>query len=259
MRAGRRNLLLLAVALILLAAGGRWLAGAWLESSGGRGLLERELSRRVGLPVRLAGDFDLMLLPSVGVSGTRLVIGSERAGSAMFSASDYEVSVALYPLLRDEVLVEWVRLGGGVLHPDGMDTPLHIESLTISGFMVDRPTPFTLRVPDMGAAQGVFRWQSARQMLEFPELSLDTAGGMLRGRGCIFFRSPLSLRFDLSAGFLDLDAARRSLPFAMPEGDDGLEDRADLRFRLAAAELHAGGAIAREAEFSLGGDPDCSR
>ena len=73
----RRLRLFAAVLLIpaLLLAAAYWLADSWLESAGGRRMLENALTSRSGVPVRLLGDFDLMLLPAIGASGTELVVG----------------------------------------------------------------------------------------------------------------------------------------------------------------------------------------
>ncbi len=73
----RKVWLVALVALVLLFPGLYWFADAWLESSGGRQMLEQELGARFGMSVRLEGEFDLMLLPDIGVSGTRLVIGGD--------------------------------------------------------------------------------------------------------------------------------------------------------------------------------------
>ena len=78
-----KRAVVLVVVLLLLPVGLYWLADAWLESSGGRQMLEQELGARFGMSVSLEGEFDLMLLPDIGVSGTELVIGGE-AGPGRF-------------------------------------------------------------------------------------------------------------------------------------------------------------------------------
>jgi uncharacterized protein involved in outer membrane biogenesis len=114
----RKGLLVLLAIIILLPVAAYWLADTWLESSGGRKMLEQELTKRVGMGVRLTGEFDLMLLPDIGVSGTGLVIAGAGGDSEFARSREYEISVALQPLLERRVLVEWVRLTGGVVHPD---------------------------------------------------------------------------------------------------------------------------------------------
>ncbi len=124
-KAPKRYLLLLALLLLPMAA--YWLADTWLESSGGRQMLEQELARRLGMTVKLEGDFDLMLLPAIGVSGTELVIGGEAETESgtqdsppgFFAHSrEFEVSVALKPLFRRQLIVEWIRLSSGTVYPD---------------------------------------------------------------------------------------------------------------------------------------------
>jgi len=114
----RKSLLVLLAIIILLPFAAYWLADTWLESSGGRKMLEQELTRRIGMRVRLTGEFELMLLPDIGVSGTGLVIAGAGAESEFARSREYEISVALQPLIDRRVLVEWVRLTGGVVHPD---------------------------------------------------------------------------------------------------------------------------------------------
>jgi uncharacterized protein involved in outer membrane biogenesis len=93
-----------------------WLADTWLESTGGRQLLERVLSERIGMNVRLMGEFDLMLLPAIGVFGTGLVISGPESEFAR--SEEFEISVALRPLVDRKVLIEWVRMTGGHIYPD---------------------------------------------------------------------------------------------------------------------------------------------
>jgi len=113
----RWAVMLLAV-FLLLPAGFYWLADAWLESAGGRQMLEKELGARFGMSVRLEGEFDLMLLPAVGVTGTELVIGGEASPGVFFASSrEFEVSVELKPLFHRQVVVEWIRLTDGQVYP----------------------------------------------------------------------------------------------------------------------------------------------
>ena len=67
-------------------------------------MLEQTLTGRIGMSVRLEGEFDLMLLPAIGVSGTELVIGGPEPGSEFARSHEFEISVALKPLLDRQVL-----------------------------------------------------------------------------------------------------------------------------------------------------------
>ena len=111
-------MVVLLAGLILLPIAAYWLADSWLESAGGRRLLEQTLSGRIGMNVRLEGEFDLMLLPAIGVSGTELVIGGPEPESTFVRSHEFEISVALKPLLEQKVLIEWIRLTGGSIHPE---------------------------------------------------------------------------------------------------------------------------------------------
>ena len=114
----RKLVLVLLAGFVLLPVAAYWLADSWLESSGGRRLLEQTLSGRIGMSVRLEGEFDLMLLPAIGVSGTELVIGGPEPESELARSHEFEISVALKPLLDRKVLVEWIRLTGGSIYPE---------------------------------------------------------------------------------------------------------------------------------------------
>jgi hypothetical protein len=106
------------VLVLVVSLAGYWLGNRWLESSGGREMIEAELGRRAGMNVRLTGEFDLMFFPAIGVSGTGLAIGGAGPDSEFARSREYEISVALKPLLDRKLVVEWVRLTGGVIHPD---------------------------------------------------------------------------------------------------------------------------------------------
>lgn len=118
-----RNFVLLILGLLLLApVFAYWAINSWLESSGGRQMLEKNLSARTGMKVILGGEFDLMLLPDIGVSGTDLVIESPASESQvsegpLASSEEYEISVALKPLFNGQLQIDWIRLSGGEIHP----------------------------------------------------------------------------------------------------------------------------------------------
>ena len=114
----RKLVVVLLAGFVLLPVAAYWLADSWLESSEGRRLLEQTLSGRIGMSVRLEGEFDLMLLPAIGVSGTELVIGGPEPESELARSHEFEISVALKPLLDRKVLVEWIRLTGGSIYPE---------------------------------------------------------------------------------------------------------------------------------------------
>jgi hypothetical protein len=117
--------LLFALLALIIAA-----ADAWLESASGRRAVETALTRSVGMPVRLAGNFSLDVIPPVGVSGTDLLIG-ETGGSALFASSrEFRLVLEALPLLSRELIITSLHLAQGVVDPrhyrekagDGSDT-----------------------------------------------------------------------------------------------------------------------------------------
>ena len=283
----RRLLWLLAgIPLVLAALGGlAYLAlDTWLESAGGRQAIERVLSTQSGYPVSLAGEFEVVLLPSPGVSGTDLRAYDDPGGPLLVSSGRYAVALALRPLLHRELHVDRltlgdVRFGGGDANGSGFVVP----ELEITGFAVDEPAAFRLDLGLYGEATGRFTWQPSSSTLAlslawggflFPTLSLDVAaaydsaglwfdsidavvdGQPVSGNGCYRFDDGSGLQLDLRAARLDLDA----LQFALPEtGGDGGDADPGVRLRLNADEVLGGDATARGVVINLGDDPDCTR
>lgn len=196
-RAARRWLVLVLLLLALSPALLYVLADYWLESAGGRKVLEGELTRRAGLPVRLLGEFDIMLFPSLGVEGTELLIGGTGAGEELVRSGEYSVALSLAPLLAGEMRVETVRLAGGSLRLDrlppmgkpaagspgaalrlpsidefavsdftivapGEDSArFKVEELAFEGFEERRDTKFRLVIAGYGRLAGQLRWDPA--------------------------------------------------------------------------------------------------
>jgi len=205
--AGRRILLAAPLAAVLLFAVAYLLVDAWLESAGGRHAVERALAERIGLPVRLEGGFNVMLLPSIGVSGSGLVVGEPGPATELARSEDYAVSLALAPLLDGRLLIESLRFSDGVLHlgrwpgpaasadvppqaalvlPDvreleitdfrvvaGADgtAPYLLRNLRIEEFTAGRATPFRLAVEGFGDWAGSLTWRP-----EGAELALAASG-----------------------------------------------------------------------------------
>jgi hypothetical protein len=93
------------------------IADAWLESRAGRRELENALESSLGMPVQLQGDFDISLLPALGVSGTDLSIGSNDTDAPFVQIRDYQVAVKLLPLINGELSVLSFSAAGGLLDP----------------------------------------------------------------------------------------------------------------------------------------------
>ena len=287
----RKLVVVLLAGFVLLPVAAYWLADSWLESSEGRRLLEQTLSGRIGMSVRLEGEFDLMLLPAIGVSGTELVIGGPEPESELARSHEFEISVALKPLLDRKVLVEWIRLTGGSIYPerysrtdridasanlvlpeiqelsirdfeilfaDENENRLLIKELTLTDFAENRETPFTLEIEDLAAAGGTLRWDTSQSLIHLGKLQLDLAGQVVSGTACLILKSPASLHFDLQTGAFDLDEFRENLPATgASAGQGGGDLPLEIRGRFTVDELNTSGAVARGVVLSLGEEPAC--
>jgi hypothetical protein len=290
-----RRLLLLLLAVILFTPPiANWAIDAWLESSGGRQILEKNLSERTGMNVRLGGEFDLMLLPAIGVSGTDLAIESASALGPLASSAEYEISVALRPLFDGLVLIDWIRLSGGEIHPDryrpavsatvsaeagpvripeireltirdfkvvlpgGGAEEIRVAVLEVSDFADSTSAPFLLEIEGLVSAQGRVVLDMSKSSLEFHALALERAGQRLAGDGCINFGDPLSIDVVLEAERLDLDLLREDLPGSVfGSGGEGQGTTPAISVRVSVEELIASGALARDVVLSLGEEPVC--
>lgn len=282
----RTKWLVLLVALLLLFPGLYWLADTWLESSGGRQMLEQELGARFGMSVRLEGEFDLMLLPDIGVSGTDLVIGGDANADSFFASSrEFEVSVALKPLFHQQVVVEWIRLTGGQVYPGRYSqsgagseagqlpeireltlqdfdlflaeenvAPLRVRTLKVSDFAERQRAVFGVEVENLVDAEGWLLWDTERSKIQFGDLRLDLAGQEVAGEACLLLEEPVSINATLTAPAFDFDAFREHLP---ETGEGGGDLPLDIRVRFSVDELRSSGVVARGVVFSLGQDPVC--
>ncbi len=138
----------------------------WLESAGGRHALERALSDRIGMAVKLQGDFNIMLLPAIGVSGTNLEISTISSGELVARAGRYEIVVALGPLMDkrvrvDNFVLESLQLTG----PGNGAGQLGIERVEFREFEKDKPTPFRVTTTELGIIEGEFRWMAGDSVL----------------------------------------------------------------------------------------------
>ncbi|MBT8054722.1 MAG: hypothetical protein KJN69_12585 [Gammaproteobacteria bacterium] len=276
------------VLLVLLPAGLYFAANWWLESAGARHLLERVLSDRAGMPVRMKGEFDLMLIPALGVSGTDLTVGEQADGTLFTGSAEFAVAVALKPLLQKTVQVEWIRLSGGRIYPEhyqpgggetataeinlplireldvrdfqimlaaGGEHAVRVKRLSVSDFQANRETRFELEIAQLVSAQGRLRWEEAPGRLHLSELVLDLDGQAVSGRACLDLGPPVAVNAMLRAGVFDLDQAWQTLE-AFKTGtsnDAGLPFETNLE--LSADELRSNGITAREVLISMGREP----
>lgn len=287
-------LLVLLGLLVLTPPAAYWAIDAWLESSGGRQMLEKSLSARIGMKVILGGEFDLMLLPDIGVSGTDLRIESAFDEGPFAISSEYEISVALRPLFRKQLLADWIRLTGGEVHPGryrpgpspqgsdgggpvqlpeigeltirdfrlvppGEETGgIRLDVLEVSGFADRRSAPFIMEIRDLVSARGRVLLDAGNLSLELRDLSLERSGQRLAGNACVNFGDPFSLHLVLHAEQLDLDELRNESPDIGAWAGEGEESAPlDIRVRVRVDQLLAAGAVARGAVLSVGREPVC--
>lgn len=290
-----RNLLLLLLAAVVIAPPvAYWAVDGWLESSGGREMLEKNLAKRTGMKVRLGGEFDLMLLPDIGVSGTDLVIESPLSDDPLARSAEYEISVALKPLFDGLVQIDWIRLSGGEIYPHryagsqaaddtgdsrGVRLPeiqelsirnfkvvlpgagneeLTVKVLEISDFADRRSAPFLLEIQDLLSARGRVLLDLQESRLDLQALSLERSGQRLTGDACMIIGEPFSIHLVLKGERVDFDLLRKNLPGSDAwAGESAQESNTDLRVRVSVDELVAAGAVARGVVLSLGQEPVC--
>ena len=113
----RRTLLLLslapvAVLLTMVAAG--YAVESWLETSGGKSMVESRLSALIDKQVSLGEAYDWDLWPTLHVSGRHLrVDASDGANAAQFDR--YAVSINLAAMLKGTIRITAIELEGGTV------------------------------------------------------------------------------------------------------------------------------------------------
>lgn len=252
----------------------------WLESAGGRRALERTLGEKIGVPVHLNGDFNIRLLPSVGVSGTELVISDPDSGRDLARGGFFETDLALAPLFREELQVRQVVVEDLMLNaPDGGG--LFVPRLVIGTFQVGKPSEFLIDLSWLGVFEGRFTWQPDESLVElelrwraderddiayrgpiryqaglvrFGPAKLAIGSQALDGQGCLLFADRPELNLDLQADRLDIDALMANLP-----GGEGAAGALpiQLNLRLEAAEVRQGETVAFDTLLELGEPPRC--
>jgi hypothetical protein len=245
--------------LALLLVGAYLLVDAWLESAGGRRAVEQTLAERTGLPVRLEGDFKVMLLPAIGASGTGLAIGGAGPEDEILRSGKYELSLALRALLEGRVVIEAIRLEQGsfqlqrwleleqepadasapgvslpevrllelqrfrVHGEEGSEQSYLLQELRIEEFAEERETPFRLVAEDFGTWAGIFSWSSRHAQLD-----LDATGS---GAWPGAIQVNVGARLDAGSGNLE----------ALWAGDPAaVAPRPDIRLTFAYTLLEAG-------------------
>lgn len=268
--------LLLAVLLFYLALG--W----WLDSAGGRRAVERALGEQLGAPVSLQGEFDLSLPPRAGVRGTRLLVLDPQSGQAVVSSGQFEVVLALRPLLREEVHVTELTVTDiEISSGEGGPAAFFAPGVSVTGMAPGHAARFRADLGAYGEATGSFTWHPARQQIElqidwggllFPRIALDTVfqytdgiiafepvelavnDQLATGHGCLLIGDVPEINLVLHAELINLD----SLGGGLPGGASGNGAMPfDLNFRLSIDETRQGDARAFGTVLEWGRDPDC--
>jgi hypothetical protein len=259
----RRLLIALPLAVVLLLVGTYLLVDTWLESAGGRRAVEDTLAERTGLPVRLEGDFNVMLLPAIGVSGSGLAIGGVGPEDVILRSGKYALSLALRALLEGRVVIEAIRLDQGSFHlqrwleldeepgeagapgvslpevrllelhrvrvygEEGSEQSYLLQELRIEDFAEERETPFRLVAEDFGSWAGRFSWSSRLAQLDLEATGSGAWPGTIR----------VKVAARLNAGSGTLEARWAGDPAAAAP-------RPDVHLNLAYTLLDAGVSLA---------------
>ena len=180
----RRIFLLLPLLTLLLLAVMYFALDAWLQSAGGRRAVERVLTSQLGMPVGLQGEFNIMLLPAAGVSGTDLVVRDGTSGGELARGGSFRVVLELLPLVReelriDEIVVEDIVVAGA----GGSDEGFVVHKASVAGFAAGEPAQFSIDLGPWGEARGEFTWRPQQAAIDlgltwggflFPRVTLDT-------------------------------------------------------------------------------------
>jgi hypothetical protein len=276
----RRALLFVPLALVLLMAVAYVAAETWLESAGGKRALEKTLSSRIGMPVRLGGDFNLRLLPSVSVSATQLAVSDPSTGEEVATGNYIEADLALAPLFREELDVSRLSVEGLRFNLPG-GNGLFFPRVTLASFGIGRPTEFDIDWNWMGRLNGQFTWFASESRVHLNVLwraqerddigyrgSIVYGPGVVRfgdsevtlgkqsanGGGCLLMGDPPQLNLVLKAGRLDVDELMKNVP-----GGQGATGSlpVELNLRLDAAEIRRGETVAYDTKLELGRQPAC--
>lgn len=280
----RRVFLLLPLFTVLFMAVMYIALDAWLQSAGGRRAVERVLTAQLGMPVGLQGEFNIMLLPSAGVSGTNFVVRDRADNSEFARGGRFRVSLELLPLIREElrineIVVEELLIAGQGTDGDGFTVP----QVSVTGFSPGEPAEFSIDVGAWGEVTGEFTWLPEDYAIDlglswggflFPQIALDALirysenavsfsrlaadldGQAVEGTGCLIHSPGAELNLELVAGVLDLDRLG-----GWPEDGAGSAGAAgmplDINLVLKADEVSYGETRAYGAVLRLGGPPSC--
>ncbi|MDZ4730566.1 MAG: hypothetical protein SH820_11560 [Xanthomonadales bacterium] len=133
-------------------------ASSWLETEAGRNLLQRELGKSLGLKAELREDYALKLFPGIRIAGKQLLLSPVDTNQPIAEIDAYELHLALWPLLRKEILIHKLAVYNGRLDVDllsqqaetGVEGPAlqlpKIESMVITGLRLFQASKESIRI-----------------------------------------------------------------------------------------------------------------
>lgn len=232
-------ILLLALVLVLLVY---FSASSWLESSAGRNLLQRELGKILGLDADLQGEYSLELFPGLQIKGQHLELREIDASQAVARLGSYQLHLALWPLLKKQVLIHKVEVHEGFLDLDLLQSDesakpenaqseselprirslqfselklrksgaelLTVNQLLLENFAPGRDTAITLAFspPGTGAqpGMGMVQLRGSMQLHSTPlQLSLNLAELTVRMGEQVWIQGPGELSWSSASGTVD--------------------------------------------------------
>ncbi|MGH8034016.1 MAG: hypothetical protein ACREO9_02235, partial [Lysobacterales bacterium] len=197
------------------------LADAWLESSGGRRLLQRELGRGLGLPVSLQGNFGMRFLPQLEIAGTGLEVGLQGGRGVLVYSGSYSVGIEVVPFIRGELRIASIRLRDGFIDLANLPAPEKAEpgaAYRPAGSQISLPDVASLNVNNFSV-----RYADAPDRVDIGEFQLTG------------FRASVPASLAVKAGLFRNEAIRAAVELQGSVAVDPLE--LSTEFRIAAMQI----------------------
>ncbi len=224
MKAFRRYLIVGLLVLLVLLLIVVLSASSWLETTTGRNLLERELSRALSMEAALQGDYSLQLFPAIQIVGNELLLSDAKTGHMLAKIYAYELQLALKPLFRKQIDILKIAINDGSLNLDGL-TEMAAASAAGTGESLQLPNIRKLEISGLMLQKSAddFLLISQMSLTDFAEskksqLALALALPMADGESKLFdldgylqvFASPFQVLVDVQA--LSVNVAGQSWP-----------------------------------------------
>jgi hypothetical protein len=155
-----------------------------------------------------------------------------------------------------EAALSWSGFLSSSSSLDSADLAFRLSSETLAGAIDVK----YLQSGQEGALEANLEFKPAVQGFAIPRAGLSFAGMSVNGSGCLLTQDEPSLHMMMSSSSVDLD----KLSSLMPGEAGNLTEAGEVDFplalnvRLSVQEILAAGATVRDAEISVGQQPDCS-